>query len=77
METPIEIFENEGNVLRNYNSVVYMKYICEICNHIYDEEAGEPQSGLMPGCRWKDVPADWRCPDCSANKHSFKILEQV
>ena len=48
------------------------KYKCKTCGHIYDEEKGDPKSGLKPGTRWADVPDDWECPGCSAAKVMFK-----
>lgn len=51
------------------------KYICEVCNYIYNEEEGEEKVGLAPGTLWDDIPDDWRCPECSAIKSSFKFLE--
>ncbi|HZS69927.1 MAG TPA: rubredoxin [Burkholderiales bacterium] len=47
------------------------KYVCLICDHIYDEAAGDPACGIAPGTRWKDLPADWLCPDCGASKADF------
>jgi len=29
------------------------------CEHIYDEEKGDPDSGLAPGTRWADIPDSW------------------
>ena len=54
----------------------YKKYICIICDFIYDEEKGLPDAGLAPGTRWEDVPADWVCPDCSVGKTEFQLVEE-
>lgn len=48
-----------------------MKYICLGCGHIYDEELGDPDSGIPPGTKWEDVPDDWECPYCGASKEHF------
>lgn len=77
---PLEIqqvdnFENEGNFTNTGSNEEYHKYICVICNHIYDEHQGDTLNGLSPGTRWEDVPEDWRCPECSAIKNNFKFLE--
>lgn len=48
------------------------KYVCSICGYIYDETAGNPESGIAPGTKWKDVPEDWVCPLCGATKDDFK-----
>ncbi|HZK20713.1 MAG TPA: rubredoxin [Oscillospiraceae bacterium] len=47
------------------------KYVCSVCGYIYDEAAGDPQSGVAPGTAWEDLPADWVCPLCTAEKSEF------
>ena len=47
-------------------------YICIICGWIYDEEEGCPEDGIKPGTKWEDVPDDWVCPDCGAEKMILK-----
>ena len=39
------------------------QYVCSICGYIYDEAAGG---------RWEDLPADWKCPLCGADKQQFR-----
>ena len=53
----------------------WKKWQCRICGWIYDEESGDPESGIAPGTAWKDVPDDWRCPDCGASKDEFDMVE--
>ena len=48
---------------------------CALCAFVYDEAAGLPHEGIAPGTRWQDVPATWSCPDCSASKADFQIIE--
>jgi rubredoxin len=48
---------------------------CILCGFIYDESAGLPEEGIAPGTRWADVPDDWICPDCSATKADFEMIE--
>jgi rubredoxin len=50
-------------------------YMCVICGFVYEEEKGDPSSGLTPGTRWDDVPLSWRCPDCGAGKEDFEMIE--
>lgn len=55
------------------------KYICSICGYVYDEEIGDPDSGIAPGTKWEDVPEDWNCPLCGAAKADFaedKIMDK-
>lgn len=53
----------------------YAKYACITCDLIYDEEKGWPEEGFPPGTLWRDIPDDWMCPDCSASKDDFYIVE--
>lgn len=48
-----------------------MKYVCEVCGYIYDEEQGDPENGVAPGTQWKDVPETWVCPLCGVGKEVF------
>lgn len=48
---------------------------CELCSFAYDEAAGLPQEGIAPGTRWENVPQDWVCPDCSAPKADFTLVD--
>lgn len=50
-------------------------YICTVCGYIYDENKGDPDSGIQPGTRWEDVPDDWCCPDCGVSKDDFEMME--
>ena len=50
-------------------------YMCVICGFVYEEEKGDPVSGIAPGTRWEDVPLSWRCPDCGAGKEDFEMVE--
>ena len=50
------------------------KYKCKTCGHIYDEEKGDPRSGVAPGTVWADLPADWECPGCGAAKVMFNKM---
>ena len=40
------------------------KYICTVCEYIYDPEQGDPESGIEPGTAFEDIPDDWTCPLC-------------
>ena len=48
------------------------KYVCDLCGYIYDEAAGDPDNGVAPGTKWADVPEDWVCPLCGADKSHFE-----
>ena len=36
---------------------------------------GMPAEGITAGTRWEDVPDSWCCPDCSASKSDFQLVE--
>ena len=36
------------------------KYICTVCEYIYDPEQGDPESGIEPGTAFEDIPEDWK-----------------
>jgi len=47
------------------------KYICGICGYVYDPAVGDPGNGIVPGTAFSDVPDDWVCPVCGADKSEF------
>lgn len=55
----------------------WKKYICRACGLIYDEEFGDPDSGLMAGTRFEDIPEDWECPLCGVTKLDFEPYEAL
>lgn len=48
-----------------------MKYICNVCGWIYDEEEGCEELGIAPGTKWEDVDDDVTCPVCGVGKDDF------
>ncbi|MEK7815997.1 MAG: rubredoxin [Pseudomonadota bacterium] len=50
-------------------------YMCVICGFVYEEEQGRPEEGIAAGTRWEDVPENWKCPECSATKSDFEMVE--
>ena len=51
------------------------QWICESCGFIYDPADGDPDGGIPPGTRFQDIPDDWSCPVCGAEKSEFVLLE--
>jgi rubredoxin len=47
-------------------------YICTICGYVYDSAQGDPDSGVAPGTSFADIPDDWVCPVCGADKSQFE-----
>ncbi|MEW6026370.1 MAG: rubredoxin [Planctomycetota bacterium] len=50
------------------------QYKCTVCGYIYDPAKGDPDSGIKPGTAFKDLPNDWVCPTCGADKSSFEKI---
>jgi len=53
-----------------------IRWICTVCGWIYDEDEGDPDSGLAPGTRFEDIPDDWYCPLCGVTKADFVPLHE-
>lgn len=51
-----------------------MKYVCDICGYVYDEQVGDPENDVAPNTAWDDVPDDWVCPLCGVGKDQFSPL---
>ncbi|MFP4475968.1 MAG: rubredoxin [Desulfatibacillaceae bacterium] len=49
------------------------KYECP-CGYVYDPQEGDPDHGVMPPCAFEDVPEDWVCPKCGAEKEFFEEI---
>ncbi len=48
------------------------KYRCIICEYLYDPAKGDPGSDVAPGTAFDDLPDDWVCPECGAEKDQFE-----
>lgn len=51
------------------------KYECQVCGYIYDPEEGDEDRDIGPGTPFEDLPDDWDCPVCGAEKSDFKKLD--
>lgn len=48
---------------------------CKICWTPYDPAEGDDTRQVEPGTPFTDLPHDWSCPNCSAPKEQFMVLE--
>ena len=48
------------------------KWKCTVCGYVYDPEQGVPDSDIEPGTDFEDLPDDWVCPECGADKDAFE-----
>ena len=46
------------------------KYECP-CGYVYDPAEGDYGHGIEAGPAFGDLPDDWVCPKCGAEKDSF------
>lgn len=49
---------------------------CILCGFEYNEAEGLPEEGIAPGTKWEDIPEDWTCPNCSASKEDFELIDK-
>jgi len=47
------------------------KYVCTLCTWVYDPEIGVPELGIKPNTPFEDLPDDFLCPACLADKSAF------
>ena len=61
--------------LQTKKSGEFKSWQCALCGVVYDEATGMPEHGIPAGTLWEDVPEDFRCPDCDAEKSEFQMIE--
>jgi rubredoxin len=50
------------------------KYVCTLCDWVYDPEIGDIDNGVAHGTAFEDLPDGWVCPDCGAGVDMFEPL---
>lgn len=48
------------------------RWICTICQYVYDPAVGDPDRDIPPGTPFESLPDDWACPLCGAGKDVFE-----
>ena len=51
------------------------KFECP-CGYVYDPEEGDIENGIDPGTAFADLPDDWVCPKCGAEKEYFYKVDR-
>lgn len=64
-------YTNRQKTIPERKEAFAVKYVCDVCGWIYDEEDGYPEGGIEPGTKWDDLPDDFVCPLCGVGKDSF------
>lgn len=54
-----------------------MKYVCELCGMIYDEEQGDPKHGIAAGTVFADIPAYYACPGCGSEREAYSPVGRI
>lgn len=48
-----------------------MKYACELCGTVYDEEVGDVRHGIPAGTAFAALPQEYSCPCCGSEQEAF------
>lgn len=51
------------------------KYVCSVCEYLYDPALGDEDGDVAPGTAFEDLDDDWVCPVCGATKDMFEPQE--
>lgn len=47
------------------------RWVCDPCGYVYDPAEGDPDNDIDSGTSFEDLPEDWVCPVCGADKGQF------
>jgi len=65
---PVCGFQGKGKIGKwGFDEWRPTRYICSMCDYIYDEKRGEPHRGIKPGTKFEDLPDDYVCPVCATD----------
>ena len=63
---PICGMEGKGRIGKwGFEEWIPTRYICSVCNYVYDQRRGEPHRGIKAGTPFEDLPDDYTCPVCA------------
>ena len=51
------------------------KYVCDVCDWVFDPAVGDPDNGIAPGTPFEELPDDFVCPLCGVGKDQFSKVE--
>lgn len=68
------LMQSGMQLIINYK-MTFAKYMCNICNYIYDPSEGDRSNGIEPGTSFDELPDYWTCPICGAPKSEFVIFD--
>jgi rubredoxin len=65
--------KQQNKIINNLKFNNMEKYVCDVCDYVYDPAVGDPESGIAPGTSFEDLPDDWTCPVCGVTKDDFQV----
>jgi len=60
--------------MNKVKAMAHSIFMCRKCGHIYDEANSEREAGIPSGTDFDELPDDWRCPECGADKEQFEKI---
>ncbi len=48
------------------------KFVCTVCGYVYNPQEGDPEGDIPAGTPFEQLPEDWTCPVCGADKDAFE-----
>jgi rubredoxin len=65
---PVCGFQGKGKIGKwGFDEWRPTRYVCSMCDYIYDEKRGEPHRGIKPGTKFENLPDDYVCPICATD----------
>ncbi len=52
-----------------------MKYVCELCGTIYNEEIGDVAHGIPAGTSFDELSEYYECPGCGSGKEALNPVQ--
>lgn len=72
---PTYVDKRKRQKLVDDSAIIYPKYRCTICGHIYDPTEGDPAADIMPITLFEELPDTWICPVCGVPKENYEKIE--
>ncbi len=48
------------------------RWECPECGYFYHPTKGDPSNKIVPGTPFEELPYDWKCPVCGAEREEFE-----
>lgn len=71
MGNALTLIQQEAELKREKEELM-KSYTCQVCGYVYDPAVGDPDNGVDAGTAFENLPDDWVCPVCGADKDSFE-----